>query len=173
MAAVYRRGTIWWVRFRMGGLHVRRSAKTNKKVEAQAYLHRLVEEHSQIARGEVLSRHLLTEAMARFFDEASLKATTLEGYSFQSRTIIRLLGHLHLDEMNRRVLAEFVATRKRTGVTDATIRRDLAILGSVCSMAVRWGWIETSPIPAFNKEGAQSQPSAGSLPLSRGVRPLA
>ena len=151
MAAVYKRGSVWWVRFRLNGVHVRRSAKTTKKVEAQAYLHRLVEEHSQAARGEVLSRHLLNEAIARFFEEASLKAGTLEGYGSHSRTIGRLLGHLHLDEMTRRVLADFVATRKRTGVTDATIRRDLAVLGSVCSMAVRWGWIETSPISTFNK----------------------
>lgn len=51
MAGVYRRGDVWWVRFRMGGVHVRRSAKTNKKVEAQAFLAKLMEEHAQAARG--------------------------------------------------------------------------------------------------------------------------
>src|SRR4051794_6908379 len=116
MAAVYKRGDTWWVRFRFGGQHIRRSAKTSKKAEAQAYLHRLLEEHAQKARGEALPRHLLTEAMDRFFEEASLKPRTLESYRFTSNICSRLLGHLHLDEITRRVLAEFVGARKRTGV---------------------------------------------------------
>lgn len=152
MAGVYRRGTTWWVRFRMGGVHVRRSAKTTKKGEAQVYLHRLMEEHAQATHGDVLPRHLLTEAMGRFFEETSLRVGTVETYRFTSKVCARLLGHLHLDEINRRALAEFVATRKRTGVTDATIRRDLAFLGSVFTAAIRWGWADTSPVTQFNKK---------------------
>jgi integrase/recombinase XerD len=151
MATVYKRGDTWWVRFRFGGQHIRRSAKTSKKAEAQAYLHRLLEEHAQKARGEALPRHLLTEAMDRFFEEASLKPRTLESYRFTSNICSRLLGHLHLDEITRRLLSEFVGTRKRTGVTDATIRRDLAFLSSVFSMAARWGWVDTNPVTTFSK----------------------
>lgn len=152
MATVYRRGQVWWVRFRFNGQHIRRSAKTTKKSEAQAYLHRLLDEHAQQARGD-RPRHLLTEAMERYFEEATLKPGTLETYRFNSRTVTRLLGHLHLDEIDRRALAEFIATRKRTGVTDATIRRDLAFVGSVFSMANRWGWVDTSPVTKLNKRG--------------------
>ena len=45
---------------------------------------RHLEEHAQKARGEALPRHLLTEAMDRFFEEASLKPRTLESYKFTS-----------------------------------------------------------------------------------------
>jgi integrase/recombinase XerD len=152
MASVYRRGDIWWVRFRNGGHHIRRSAKTSKRAEAQAYLHQLMEEYAQKTRGEVLPRHLLTEAMERFFEEASLKARTLESYRFTSNICARLLGDLHLDEITRRVLSDFVSTRKRTGVTDATVRRDLAFLSSVFSMAARWGWVDTNPVTTFSKK---------------------
>lgn len=151
MAGVYKRGGQWWVRFRMGGAHVRRSAKTSKKPEAQAFLAKLMEEHAQAARGEVRPRHLLTDAMDRFLDESALKKGTIDGYRFNVRTLTRLLGDLHLDEISRRALAEFVTIRKRTGVTDATIRRDLAVLGSVFTTAIRWGWVDTSPVTAFNK----------------------
>lgn len=151
MAGVYRRGDVWWVRFRMGGVHVRRSAKTSKKAEAQVVLAKLMEERAQAARGEVRPRHLLTEAIDRFLDESALKKGTIEGYRFNARTLTRLLGDRHLDEIDRRSLAEFVAIRKRTGVTDATIRRDLAVLGSVFTTAIRWGWADTSPVTAFNK----------------------
>src|SRR5688572_8761692 len=135
MATVYRRGDVWWVRFRSNGQHIRRSAHTSKKAEAQAYLQRLLDEHAKKARGDDTPRHLLGEAMEQFFDEASLKARTLESYRFNSRVCARLLGHLHLDEITRRTLSGFVSTRKRSGVTDATIRRDLAFLSSVLSMA--------------------------------------
>ena len=151
MAAVYKRGQVWWVRFRLNGAHVRRSAKTTKKGEAQTYLHRLMEEQAQASRGEAIPRHLLTEAMDRFFEECTLKPGTIETYRFNSRTCTRLLGHLSLGEIDRRALADLVASRKRTGVSDATIRRDLAFLGAVFAMAVRWGWVEASPITAFNK----------------------
>ncbi len=153
MAGVYRRNDIWWVRFRMDGVHVRRSAKTSRKAEAQAFLAKLMEEHAQAARGEVRLRHLLTEAMDRYFEETSLKAGTVETYRYNSRVIARLLGHLHLEEIDRRSLAEYVATRKRTGITDATIRRDLAFVGSVFAAAIRWGWVDTSPVTRFNKRG--------------------
>jgi integrase/recombinase XerD len=152
MATVYKRGQVWWVRFRLNGVHVRRSAKTTKKAEAQSYLLRLMEEHAEAARGGTPPRHLLTEAIERFFEECTLKPGTVETYRFNSRVCTRLLGHLHLDEIDRRALADFVATRKRTSVSDATIRRDLAFLGSVFTMASRWNWVDTSPVTAFNKK---------------------
>ena len=149
MATVYKRGDTWWVRFRHAGQHIRRSAKTTKKVEAQAYLHRLIEEY-RTSKGDV-QRYLLTEAIEAFFEQSSLKASTLETYEFNSASCIRLLGHLHLDEFNRKVLGDFIAVRKRTGVTDATVRRDLAFLGSVFTAAIRRGWVDTSPVTALDK----------------------
>ena len=150
MASVYKRGDTWWVRFRHDGKHVRRSARTTKKSEAQLVLHRLIEEH-RTGGADAVQRYRVTEAIDAFFEGSSLKASTLETYRFNSRVVICLLGHLHIDEVDRKTLGEFVATRKRTGVTDATIRRDLSFLGSVFTAAIRRGWVETSPITALNK----------------------
>ena len=140
------------MRFRRDGVHVRRSAKTTRKAEAQVFLAKLMEEHAQARRGEPIARHLFTDTIERFFEETTLKAGTIETYRYSSRVLIRLLGHLHLDEIDRRSLAEFVAIRKRTGVTDATIRRDLALIGSIFTAAIRWGWADTSPVTRFNKK---------------------
>ena len=151
MATVYKRGDTWWVRFRLDGQHVRWSAKTTKKAEAQAYLLRLMDEHHSTG-GETVARYRVPEALEAFFEQSSLKASTLTTYRFNSRVAVRLLGHLHLDEINRKTLGEFVATRKRTGVTDATIRRDLSFLGSIFTAAIRRGWVDTSPVTALNKK---------------------
>ena len=150
MATVYKRGNTWWVRFRHDGQHVRRSAKTTKKAEAQAFLVRLMDEYRSTG-GKAVQRYMLTEAIEAFFEGSSLKASTLETYRFYSRSCIRLLGHLHLDEFDRKVLGAFIATRKRTGVADPTVRRDLAFLGSVFTAAIRRGWVDTSPVTALDK----------------------
>jgi integrase/recombinase XerD len=89
--------------------------------------------------------------MDRLFEEASVKPRTLESYRFTRNICSRLLGHLHLNEITRRVLSEFVGAWKRTGVTDATVRRDLAFLSSVFSIAGRWGWVDTNPVTTFSK----------------------
>ena len=56
-----------------------------------------------------------------------------------------------LHEIDRRVLAELVSARKQAGVSDTTIRRDLAYLSSMCSAAISWGWLDTNPVTQFNK----------------------
>jgi integrase len=68
------------------------------------------------------------------------------------REIHRLDGHRRLNhEIDRRLLGEFVSKRKQSGVSDTTIRRDLAFLGSMCAMAARWGWLDTDPVTSFGK----------------------
>jgi integrase len=36
-------------------------------------------------------------------------------------------------------------------VSDTTIRRDLALVSSMCAMAVRWGSLDTNPVTTFRK----------------------
>ncbi len=72
----------------------------------------------------------------------TLKISTLGIHRFNARIILCLFGHMHLDEIDRKTLGEFIATRKRTGVTDATIRRHLSFLGSVFTSANRRGWVD-------------------------------
>ena len=72
-------------------------------------------------------------------------------------TAIRpLMRGRYLDEIDRRVLADFISTRKQAEITDATIRRNLAFLSSLCTMAVRWGWIDTNPVTALNKRALKA-----------------
>ncbi len=150
VATVYRRGKTFWVRFRANGHHVRRSARTTKKTEAIAFLQRLLAEYAAKARGD-RPRHLYEEAAGRFLREASIRPKTRACYASSERACRPTFAGRHIDEIDRRLLGEFVSTRKRTGVSDTTIRRDLAFLSSLCSHAVRWGWLDTNPVTAFSK----------------------
>ena len=51
---------------------------------------------------------------------------------------------------------DFISRRKQAGITDTTIRWDLAFLSSLCAMAVRWGWLDTNPVTALNKRALKA-----------------
>ncbi len=150
MASLYRRGQIWWVRFRADGSHVRRSAHTQNKSEARAFLLRLMDEHAAEARAEEPG-FTYADAVERFFSEAALKPRTKDTYRSNDRACRATFGSLRLSEIGRKTLADHISLRKRAGVTDATIRRDLAFLSSMFSMAVRWDWIDINPVTAVGK----------------------
>ncbi len=150
MATLYRRGRVWWVRFHAGGEHIRRSAHTEKKSEAQAFLLRLIDEHAAEARDE-RPRYTYAEAVERFFIEASIKPRTRASYRSNDKACRPTLGSLRLADINRRAIADHVSARKQAGVADATIRRDLAFLSSLFSMAMRWEWVDTNPVTAVGK----------------------
>lgn len=143
---------MYWVRFRSNGEHVRRSAHTAKKAEATAFLHRLVAEFAGKARGD-RPRCRYEEGVARFLAEASIRAKTRACYMSSSRAWATALSGRYLDEIDRKVIAEFVSARKRQGISDTTIRRDLAFASSMCTMAVRWGYLDTNAVAAFSKRG--------------------
>jgi integrase/recombinase XerD len=155
MATVYRRGKVYWVRFRANGHHVRRSAHTSSKAEAAAFLRRLLAEYAHRARGDT-PRHRYEEAMERFFSEATLKPGSLVAYRNGHKAFSRFAQGRYLDEIDRRVLGDFVSERKSAGISDGTIRSNLAFISSLCAMAVRWGWLGTNPVTTFNKRGLKT-----------------
>jgi integrase len=119
------------------------------------FLRRLLTEYATKARGDS-PRHRYEEAVERFFSEASVKPGTRVAYRCCDRAIRPLVRGRYLDEIDRRMLADFISTRKQAGITDTTIRRNLAFLSSLCTMAVRWGWIDTNPVTALNKRALKA-----------------
>jgi integrase/recombinase XerD len=121
-----------------------------KRAEAAAFLQRLLAEHAAKGRGD-RPRHRYEEAAERFLLEASIRPKTRACYTSSDRTCRPTFEGRYLDEIDRRLLGEHVSKRKQAGVSDTTIRRDLAFLSSMCAMAVRWGWQDTNPVTSFSK----------------------
>lgn len=158
MASVYKRGSTWWVRFQVEGEHVRRSARTTNKRQAEAFLRTLMDQYVERARNNDRPRHRLPEVVERFFAETTIKKGTRRTYTSNSRNWIAAFGDLHLDEIDRGVIAAFISQRKKAKVTDTTIRRDIAFLGTVFSMAIGWGWADTNPVTAYSKRFLKESP---------------
>ncbi len=165
MACVYKRDTTYWIRFSYGGREVRRSARTSSKAVAQQYLAQLLEEHRRLDRGG-RPRHPFGEAAERFAHEylPTLKSSTQRRYRVSLKQMAPTIGGLFLDEINKSRLSDYVASRKRAGVSNATIRRDLATLSCLFTCAITWDFIETNPVKVYGKRHLREAPARTSYP---------
>lgn len=71
----------------------------------------------------------------------------LDDFAKVSRNIIGpALGTIPVDELSVRAIDQFISDLIDTGRAPATVRRYCAVLRSALAQAVRWGWIERSPM---------------------------
>jgi integrase len=80
-----------------------------------------------------------------------LKPSSEQRYHVSIRALRRQFDGKYLDEVARGEIAAYVSSR--VGVTDATIRRDLACLQSMFTRAIGWGWITGNPVAAYDRKG--------------------
>ncbi len=152
MATVYKRGKTWWVRFQHEGKRIQRSARTTRKDEA---LRVLVELQEKVKRRQPLThqRHSFEEMAARFVQEhlPLLKPKSADGYHIHIRLLLRQFHGLHLDEVGKEQIADYISARRRAGSSSPTIRRHIATLSSMFSRAMGWGWIKENPVRTIDK----------------------
>jgi integrase len=90
--------------------------------------------------------------MVRFIKEYLPGIKPASGYRYLV-SIRRLAKHFEgvaLEDITKGTLADFVSARKKE-VVDATIRRDLACMGTMLSCAVDWDWLEANPMKLYSK----------------------
>lgn len=80
----------------------------------------------------------------------TIRPRAADRYRTSIRALLRFFEGKGLDEISTEAMAEFEMTRRREGVTDATIIRDLACMSSAFTHAqIDKGWIETNPVAVF------------------------
>ena len=78
--------------------------------------------------------------------ERSVGPKTAKRYLVSLKQLSPWLEGRDLADIDGRLVAEIIRERQRTGVTNATIKRDLGALSSVMNFAILQGWIETNPV---------------------------
>jgi integrase/recombinase XerD len=170
VATVYKRNSIYWVRFQWRGQEVRRSAHTTSKATAQQFLAGLLDEHHRLDRGG-RPRRTYKESLERFTYDylPTLKPRTQERYRTSFRQLDAAFGSLYLDEITRGRLADYASARMRAGTKGATVRRDLATLSCLCSCAVSWDYIDANPVKQFSKRHIRESPPRTTYPTAEQV----
>ena len=106
--SLYRRNTVWWVRFTTpGGERVRRSAGTTNKEEAQEYHDRLKAEIWKIQQLGRKPRRTWEQAAVRWLKEKAHKAS-LDADRMHLRWLDGHLRGMNLETMTREVLDRLI-----------------------------------------------------------------
>lgn len=165
--SLYRRkdSSVWWVKISISGRTVSKSTGTADKVKAQEYHDRLKVSMWEQDRLGHKPRRSWQEAVVRWLDETSHKASHSEDIA-KFKRLHEHLGHLMLDEITRDVLdATARELRKphtvRQGKTgqrivtpqQSTANRYLALIRSILIRSRDvWEWIEKVPKVTLFKE---------------------
>ena len=148
---IYRRGATWWGRVWVRGVEHRRSLRTTDEAEAGAAVERWREE---LEAGVTSTRLTWEKAVVHWATmvagDASIRASTRERYVSSLRGLEQAFGRLFLDEINRKAIGQYVATRRKS-VTNATIRRDLSALSSVYRACAALGLVDTNPAREWDR----------------------
>jgi site-specific recombinase XerD len=150
---LYRRGKIWWGRIQRGGAEHRRSLRTADKAEARRRLKAWGEDVAHAAfYGE--ARHTYREAVVRWDTEwlpGNVAPRTADRYRLSLKALDPHFAALYVDQITAKEIAKWVSRRKRDGVTNATVRRDLTALSTILTCCCAWAWREDNPAKAFDR----------------------
>ena len=145
--SLYRRQTVWWVRFTTpAGQRVRRSTGTGDRRRAQELHDRLKAELWKVQKLGERPRRPWEEAVVRWINEKAHKAT-LDTDRMHLRWLDPYLRGQELTSINRDVIDQLIDARRSEGVSNATVNRLLEVLRAVLRKAEReWEWIERAPV---------------------------
>lgn len=82
----------------------------------------------------------------------TIKASSAARYRDSARHLLDHFGEVTLDEIGPALLKAFENKRRAQGVTTSTIRRDLACLSSMFSLAEEEEWVSNNPVRPFLRQ---------------------
>ena len=148
---VYRRGKVWWFKFTWNGEQIRESTKqTNKRVAEQIESAR----KTQLAKGEVGIRDRAPVPTIGEFAEHDFapfietrfenKPNTLAYYRNGVRSLkaYPAIADCKLDVITADKIGGFVAKLRESGLSVASINRQLEVLRRILKLSLEWGRVD-------------------------------
>lgn len=146
--SLYKRkdSSYWWVKVSVTGCKpIQQSTGTADKQKAKEYEAHLIESLWQQKRLGVKPRYIWQEAVVRYIEEMSHKASH-ETDLIHFRRLQEYLDDRYLDEITRSVVDSFINVRLRDGVSNATVNRCTQLITRVLrKAAIEWDWLEKAP----------------------------
>lgn len=140
---------IYKVRDRRGGQDRELSLRTTSQGLAQERFGKWLAENGGDKWREI--QHTFDEAVVKTTIEhfPTIRPNTRKAYTFHLLALARHFGGMKLSEIGHRSLHEYVQRRRTDGVSNATIRIELAVLSVVFITAAASEWVETNPVTLF------------------------
>ncbi|MEY3288285.1 MAG: hypothetical protein RLZZ419_527 [Pseudomonadota bacterium] len=144
--SIYKRKETWWIQFTApDGRRVQQTAGTLIKQEAQELHDQLKAEAWRVKNLGDKPRHTWQEAVIRWLTEQSHKKS-IETDKVHLRWLNEHLNSNRLDEINKAMIDKIKQAKLKTGVSNSTVNRVLAILRAVLTRAKNdWDWLDSVP----------------------------
>lgn len=145
---IYKRGRLYWIRYRVGGVDRRESTKSGNY---HAAVRLLEKRRDELGRGE----HLEPRARRSTFED--LVALLREDYAQKGnrswdrvlRALIPLterFAGVRLNALTAQRVLEYQAERRAEGIARATINYESAVLRRMCRLALEAGLLTRTPV---------------------------
>jgi integrase len=139
--SVYKRGGVWWYKFRFAGQVIRESSKSESKTVAKdaerARRRELEESWNQIKRRKLPP--LFSLAAADWLKtRTSIAPSTERSYKLAISQLTKDFGKQLLCDLSAEDLAGYQTRRKRDGVSNRTVNLELGVLRSILRRYRMW-----------------------------------
>lgn len=143
-----KRGEYWHINKIVKGHRLYESTGTSNLEEAERYLNRRIYElREEFVHGEKRQRTFI-EAATKYLKEETKKS--LERDAVTLKAVMQYIGDLPLEQVYMDTLKPFINDRKKAGISDGTINRDLAVIRRVLVLASRL-WRDDKGRPWLNQ----------------------
>lgn len=159
---LYKRGTLWWMRFSIQGKQIRRSTGTSDRKLADKIYKKVM---GEIAEGDWFDKlpgeeKTLSELFAKYLKEHSKPNKSGKSYVRDRAIAARMLqefGDVTLVEIRVGEVFEYKKKRRAESVAPATLNKELSFLRHVFEMAVIWEWLSVNPVSRIPKEKVKNR----------------
>lgn len=146
-----KRNGIWHINKVIKGKRIYESTGTVDLEEAERYLaQRITEVRGQLIYGERKS-YTFIEAATKYLNEVDKKSLNRDAVTLKAA--VPIIGKLPLEKLHMGTLDKFIAERKKQGLKNATINRDLAVIRRILTLAARlwrdelgYSWLQEPPL---------------------------
>jgi integrase len=144
--SIYKRKETWWIQFTApDGRRIQQTAGTHLKQEAQELHDRLKADAWRVKNLGAKPRYTWQEAVVRWLMEHDHKKS-LDDDKMHLRWLDDHLKGKYLDEINKAMIDGIKQVKQRSGVSNATVNRMLAVMRSILNCALNdWEWLESAP----------------------------
>ncbi len=151
---LYQRNGIFWARFKIKGHEYRESLRTRSESVAGRRMKALrqeIEDRAYYGAAEAVSWPAAVVAWDEAIKRSRKRPGTLRRYLMSLGQLRTWLDGKDVRAVDAALLREIVKARRKDGVSNATIRRDLTAVSSVLDHAIDEGWIEGNPARMFDR----------------------
>ena len=155
---LYRRGGVWWMRFKVQGRLERRSTRTTNRKLAQRVFDRV---KGELAEGLWFQKlpgedRTFSELMAKYMLEHSARNKAPKTHKRDKSLrdhLVGFFGDLTLVEITPSLISEYKTKRREEGAAAKTINNELILMGHAFNLAIKeWEWVKENPVKKVSKE---------------------